>query len=681
MDTKSHDSENNTSIGSTVMRALRRLAEPVRLLVLPDQNELWAGRYQLIKELGRGGMGDVYLMRDVVLDRRIALKVLRTTSDESFVDLKRLLREARLAAQAEHPRVARVYDVGTCGEHSFIAMEYVPGETLRAWMKSRRPKTHEIVAIVHQLLDALQGLHQRGLVHRDLKPENLMVTPEGALRILDLGVARRVAIPEPESGALDRASISLGFGVGTPGYMAPEQWCQSDIDGRADIFAVGVIVYELVTDHSPFRGGTHLEIRERTLRGEVDFDVDAWKRVPAELREAVRIALARDRDERFLDVDSMVIALGSLIPPSLPPLSSPRPSGEPIATASTLSRSSIAISAEGIVVRKGQKGQARWLALGGAFVLAIGGVAVFHGFQPVLPATPGMVAFAGASYSMGLDRRQLDAQCRALPRGCPPHAQNEVPAHRVSVAPFELDVREVTNEEFTVFLNRIGSHTSVSEDHEEHYPRFVRYVPRPNEDYLLYDLYPLQAGIERTAAQVFSTRSGFEQLPVTLVTLLAAHLYCKSVGKRLPSEKEWELAAKGSEGRRFPWGNAEPRCGDVHIPSDKELPLLAPEACGNSRKTPFAVMTAIQDVTPQGIHDMGGNVFEWVDDDALLREESATDAARASVENPGINRGGAYDQSFTARTTGRAFWLANTPAFNVGFRCAKSIANKKGSFP
>jgi formylglycine-generating enzyme required for sulfatase activity len=518
-------------------------------------------------------------------------------------------------------------------------------------------------------------------VHRDLKPENIMVTLEGSLRILDLGVARRVAIPEPDDGTHDHASISLGFGVGTPGYMAPEQWCQSDIDGRADIFAIGVIAYELVTEHAPFRGRTHLEIRERTLRGEIDFEADCWQRVPVELKEAVRVALACDRRERFTCVDGMVEALGSLFPPSLPPLSTPRPSSAPMSSASTISRGSLAINAANVVSGAPSKLRARWFAVAGVAAALLGAALALHGRAPV-PAhsARGMVLFAGASYSMGLEPQQLEGECKSLPRGCPPHARNETPPRPITVGPFELDVREVTNEEFARFLNQIGSHTTVTEDYEEHYPRFVRYIPRPEENYLLYDLYPFQAGIERAASRNFSARSEFENLPVTLVTWLGAHLYCKSTGKRLPTEGEWEWAAKGREARPFPWGSAPPRCGGVHIPSNKELSLLDPAQCENQRVTPFAVMTAIQDVTPEGIHDMGGNVFEWVDDDALLHDETATDATRASVEKPGINRGGAYDESFTARTTGRAFWLANTPAFNVGFRCAKSSTNKRRSF-
>src|SRR6187397_889869 len=142
-------------------------------------------------------------------------------------------------------------------------MEYVRGQTLRAWIKGQRPTGAEVIAVLQQLLEGLQVLHERGLVHRDLKPENIMVTPEGNIRILDLGVARRVPLADAAYWIDDGvASLTLGFGVGTPGYMAPEQWRQSDIDRRADIFAFGVIAYELISAQSPFRGSTNLEIRD-----------------------------------------------------------------------------------------------------------------------------------------------------------------------------------------------------------------------------------------------------------------------------------------------------------------------------------------------------------------------------------------------------------------------------------
>jgi len=280
-----------------------------------------------------------------------------------------------------------------------------------------------------------------------------------------------------------------------------------------------------------------------------------------------------------------------------------------------------------------------------------------------------MARMSGATYAMGLDADELDAQCKRLPRGCPPEANNASPRRPITVAPFEIDVREVTNEEFAAFLNRLGPLIRVVDDVDHHYPRFIRYRRGADED-LLYDLFPRFAGVE-LASKDFSARRDFERLPVTLVTLLGAHLYCTSIGKRLPTEGEWELAARGN-GRPYPWGAEEPDCERVHLPSDHELPVIHPERCDNHREIPFPVMSARQDVTPEGIFDMGGNVLEWVDTDPAPATESATNPSRARVDGFGVLRGGAFTtQSFNARTTGRLFWLANNVSTNAGFRCAQ----------
>jgi formylglycine-generating enzyme required for sulfatase activity len=235
----------------------------------------------------------------------------------------------------------------------------------------------------------------------------------------------------------------------------------------------------------------------------------------------------------------------------------------------------------------------------------------------------------------------------------------------------------VTNAEFAAFLTSIGSLIRVLDDDDHHFPRFVRYSGHPGEDALLYDLWPPLAGIQGSSRDPFQARPSFEQLPVTLVTWLGAHLYCKSVRKRLPTEAEWELAARGAASRPYPWGMDMPTCDGVHIPSDQTLEVRNSEHCDNARTIPFPVMSAPQDVTPEGVFDLAGNVSEWVDDDALLKNGSTSLESRANVEKPGTVRGGAFNLSFFARTTARTFWLANNVADNLGFRCAKSFSETK----
>jgi formylglycine-generating enzyme required for sulfatase activity/predicted Ser/Thr protein kinase len=664
MTTKSDNDEEDPSIGSTEMRALCRLVDPVTAQILPSQDELWASRFRILRPIGHGAMGDVYLATDVLLDRPVALKILRTTSEQVMEDARRVLREARAAARADHERVARIYDVGTWCNQSFIAMEYVEGETLRVWMKTRQATTQEVVVLIHQLLDGLRALHKRDIVHRDLKPENIMVDPEGRLRILDLGVARRVSVPNPQPGH-DTGSCSLGIGVGTPGYMAPEQWRQGDVDARADIFAVGVIAYELIASRHPLRGGSTPEIRERTLQGKIAFDDGCWQTVPAELKAAVRTALAKDPDQRH--------------PPQLPLLAAPRSDRASDLPDSPSVPSSLGSTVFGVSTRRPVKKPRRWWGLGAFVALAVGALLGLRLRQAALaPATLGMIQFAGGSYTVGLTQAELEAECEKYPNGCLPDKRNETPPRAVTVAPFELDEHEVTNEEFARFLTEVGPLISVTEG-DDHRPRFVRYRPNAREDYLLYDLFERLAGIQVAMPSTFSARPNFERLPVTLVTLLGAHLHCKSVGKRLPTDSEWEFAARGVERRPYPWGSQAPTCAGLHIPSrkilamrDAVLPLPDPDDCDNERTTPFAIMSAPRDRTPDNVFDMAGNIIEWVDDDALLHDAPGNLATRAAADKAGLMRGGAFSSSFGIRTTARFFWVASNVGDNIGFRCAKS---------
>jgi formylglycine-generating enzyme required for sulfatase activity len=287
-----------------------------------------------------------------------------------------------------------------------------------------------------------------------------------------------------------------------------------------------------------------------------------------------------------------------------------------------------------------------------------------------------MAQFNGGLFTMGVDERELASMCATYPRGCPRQVQNEVPPRPAIVAPFELDVHEVTNEDFATFLTAIGPSIRVYDDDDYHYPRFVRYSLRPGEDFLLYDLWNKGAGLELEARRAFHARPEFEKLPVTLVTWLGARLYCRSEGKRLPTEAEWELAARGFQKRLYPWGNDVAACGRVHIPSNGTLPLRNLSDCENERIVPFPIMSAPQDVTPEGIFDMGGNVLEWVDDNSGADDVEATYTSRLEAETARPIRGGGFDTSFYARTTARGLRLTFDVGHDLGFRCAKGIATR-----
>lgn len=207
------------------------------------------GRYEIEKELGRGSMGIVYQAHDPRLDRRVALKVLRSdlVSSEPFV--KRFLKEARAAARLAHPDIVTVYDVDEDQGTIYIAMELLPGQPLDQLIRKRMFSEKEIVLFGIRMAHVLDFAHKNGIVHRDIKPSNIILDPDGGIKITDFGVAR---IEDPSAPQQTVAGEVLG----TPAYMSPEQALGHRIDGRTDIFSMGVVLYELCTGVRPFRGDT-----------------------------------------------------------------------------------------------------------------------------------------------------------------------------------------------------------------------------------------------------------------------------------------------------------------------------------------------------------------------------------------------------------------------------------------
>ena len=207
------------------------------------------GHYEITGTLGEGGMGIVYSARDARLDRTVALKMIRRASTDPNA-AERLLREARAAAAVSHPNICQLYDIGEENGDLFIAMEYLEGESLATRLERGPVVLGDAVQMALAMLGALEALHTRGLVHRDLKPSNVFLTPHG-LKLLDFGLARTVSVSEAETRLTGPGMI-----YGTPQYMSPEQVLGQPIDARSDIFAAGVVLYEMLTGKAPFAGGS-----------------------------------------------------------------------------------------------------------------------------------------------------------------------------------------------------------------------------------------------------------------------------------------------------------------------------------------------------------------------------------------------------------------------------------------
>ncbi len=280
------------------------------------------GRYVVLSALGSGGMGNVYSAYDPELDRKVALKVLRGDLFESQARGEahsRLLREAQAAAKLAHPNVVAVYDMGTVDERLFVAMELIEGQTLREWLDEKRRSWRDCLRLFREAGEGLAAAHRVGLIHRDLKPSNIMKAADGRARILDFGLAR-AAGADPEVPAGDDLALGVsespltmtltrgGQMLGTPAYMAPEQYHGTAVDARADQFSFCVALYEALYGEHPFPGETWEELEENVRQGRIR-EGAAESSVPRWLRPVLVRGLEPDPRERFPSMDDLLAAL------------------------------------------------------------------------------------------------------------------------------------------------------------------------------------------------------------------------------------------------------------------------------------------------------------------------------------------------------------------------------------
>jgi serine/threonine-protein kinase len=251
------------------------------------------GRYEVERHLGRGGMGDVYLVRDTVINRKAALKTIRVDADldpQHAIEMRqRFYREGQTAGQLTHPNIVTVHDLGEALGLSYIVMEYVEGQTLAQLMKKQRLSVAQIKHVLYHAGTGLDYAHQHGIFHRDVKPDNVMVTKGGVVKVMDFGIARITESDLTKTGSV----------MGTPAYMSPEQVNGEKIDARSDIFSLGVILYELLTGKKPFTGETIPSIMLAIIRGDWAQPSTVDAKISASWDEILRKAMARDREQRY----------------------------------------------------------------------------------------------------------------------------------------------------------------------------------------------------------------------------------------------------------------------------------------------------------------------------------------------------------------------------------------------
>jgi formylglycine-generating enzyme required for sulfatase activity/tRNA A-37 threonylcarbamoyl transferase component Bud32 len=537
--------------------------------------------YKIEKTLGAGGFAVVYLARDLHLKRRLAVKVLSPDLVSSKTVLERFRREAETVAQLSHPHIVPLHFIGQKDDLLYLAMECIDGGSLADWIEREgKLPTADVIRIICEVASALNYAHKRGVIHRDIKPQNVLIEADtGRTLVTDFGIARTA-----EGSSL----TASGMLVGTPTYLSPEQVTGSPTDHRADIYALGVMSYEMLTGQPPFTGPTPTAVLMKRLSDAPTPIAKLRPDAPQVLRDVIDGMLAQNPDERFQSGAEIVRALGGATP-----VSGHHGTAE-------------------IVMRNRRKKKAirnLWISIGLGAVL---GVAVLSwalvgrsGTRTTVAAVDsGMVLIAAGKYHIGSDSGPDIVQ----------------PAHEVRLAAFGLDSLEVSVDDYAGFA-ATGA------------------VPAPWN----------------------GTRPD-GRLPVTQVLQAEAGNYClwkHRDGGRLPTEEEWEAAARGSEARTYPWG--------------ARFELGAANTASAQRGGPAAVGSYPRGRTPNGLRDMIGNVWEWTSSPYAAYPGGKPQSGGAGsyvIRGAAWNTTDGYATTAVWRGGARPSTATRSELMFTGFRCA-----------
>ncbi|MCC6588570.1 MAG: serine/threonine protein kinase [Bryobacterales bacterium] len=270
------------------------------------------GQYEIIREIGSGGMGKVYLGRDLRLQRQVALKVLLAGDRADPERRRRFLQEAKAASALNHPNIVIVYDIVTEDDSDILVMEYVSGKTLVDLIPRGGLRVPQVINYGHPVASALAAAHGQGIVHRDLKPGNIMVTDTGLVKILDFGLAKFSA-PVNDNDETQAAPLTVeGSIIGTLCYMSPEQAQGKPVDARSDVFSCGAVLYEMATGNRAFKGENSITVLSAVLRDDPPSMVAATPEIPSELEVVIARCLRKDPDDRYQTMSEVMQELGAL---------------------------------------------------------------------------------------------------------------------------------------------------------------------------------------------------------------------------------------------------------------------------------------------------------------------------------------------------------------------------------
>lgn len=673
--------------------------------VVPEEPTigLRLGDFELVEEIGDGGMGVVFKARQHALNRFVALKTLRPVWTIDAGAVRRFHDEAKRIAAFDHPGIARVHLVDSQNGIHFIAMEFVDGRDLHEELEGARgvdgKRSHVLPArtaenydrvvarIIRDVASALACAHGQGIVHRDVKPRNIVLTSGGQPKLVDFGIARDISY-----GAV----VATTAAFGTPHYMSPEQVdrAESGIDERTDIFSLGVVLYEMLTLVRPFDGPTLPDIFREIERADPPAIRSLRPEVPAALVAICEKAIEKDRTKRFASAKAMAEHLDAFLE-GRDVLLRPRTPIERLGRRIVREKTKVLLSVAGLLgiavmllaifgdFRGGPKIEIEVVRQGsdepvpGRLILRLLRAETGEIGEPVeLGANPAVdVPIAEGFYRItfvaengdfreygrwieGFDdrlRKKLRLVFRdqrasprpelrefagvaALKMPFSGHDGCKIEYESVAVAPFFIGVHEVSNAEYLEFVRDTGH--------------------RPPQIF-----------------EVLPYRSEWDDLPVVGIGWEEAQAYCEWRGYRLPTHAEWELAARGEEGRKFPWGNDLPLRGNVGRSMDWTADTslidcyrIYVSAARPVRRQSLGIESEAR--TPQFVCDLFGNVGEWVEStffeqrdliptrDSLRRYALGHSWAAGGVSAPDLSVHGFFHKEDQGRRIDTGFRIA-----------------------
>ncbi|MEI7989527.1 MAG: bifunctional serine/threonine-protein kinase/formylglycine-generating enzyme family protein [Chloroflexota bacterium] len=615
---------------------------------MPNLTGQSIGRYHIIVPLGEGGMATVYKAFDTRLECDVAIKFIRKENVPASQWERmnaRFEREAKRMAKLMHPNIVKVTDYGEYEGNPYLVMPYLPGGTL----KNRSQKFmsyQQAVCLLAPVARALEYAHRQNTIHRDVKPANILITEDGAPMLADFGVAKILDLDEGNT------LTGTGMGVGTPKYMAPEQWLNR-VSPQTDVYALGVVFYELLTGRVPYDADTPAGVMLKQSNEPLPRPKQFVPGITEDVERVIFKALAKDPQQRYADMEALAQALERLA--TLAPVSQEIKRNETTIDYGDAAQPSS--SAKSPQSEKSAVQTSLLLGIGGLgllFLIVIIGGASWLLNRPIKPSNVVNAETVQASSQQTLTvmgeqsptvsndgKNRVSAKDGMEMIYIPPGEflmgstdndsdarYDEQPQHKVYLDAYWMDKTEVTN----AMYKKCVADGSCQEPNDK--------KSNTQNDYYGNDQYA--------------------NYPVIYVDWNQAQEYCKWAGGSLPTEAQWEKAARGEDGRKYSWGNETASCK-----------LANYSVCAGDTK---AVGSLADGASPYGVMDMSGNVWEWVNDwygDNYYQTSPQKNPTGPDSGTVRVLRGGswAYD-SWYLRSAYRNWDNPGNCYNDYGFRCA-----------